>query len=114
MVILEFSKAVHVTISEITYVVTPDVFLICGTKIEVNIEAKFRSPMSMKAAFVKLFHVLSDENYVSWRKPFPSDDSVEMCFLVNMPPRTNGIEVKAKAVSAFPSPGSFQKTSLIS
>ena len=114
MVVLEFSETVHVPKSEITAVDIPDVFMVYGTEIAVDVQAKFKSPMSMKAAFVKLSHVFSDENYVSWRKIFPSDDSVGMCFLVNISPRANVIEVETKAVSAFPSPGSFQKTSLVS
>ena len=36
-----------------------------GEETAVDVDAKFESPMSMKAAIVKLSHVFSDENFAS-------------------------------------------------
>ena len=62
MVVREFSSAVHVPKSEVASVDVPDVFLIHGTEIAVDVQAKFESPMPMKAAIAKLSYVFSDEN----------------------------------------------------
>ena len=101
MVVLEFSETVHVPKSEITAVDIPDVFLVYGTEIAVDVQAKFKSPMSMKAAIAKLSHVFSDENSVRWRKPFP--------ILAKISPVANGIKVETNPESAFPSPVSFSQ-----
>ena len=64
MVVREFSSAVHLSVSEITFVDIPEVFLIYDA--EVLVAAKFESPMSMIASFVKFSNVFSMEMTISW------------------------------------------------
>ena len=95
VVVPDFSGAVHLPMSEITFVDIPEVFLIYDAEVLVDVEAKFESPMSMIAPFAKFSHVFLMEITSSWiivssaglLSAFPSYFSSGKCSFVTVSPR---------------------------